>query len=82
MTSASSTEIKEIKQTMNYKILDIGALLLSLCCALSAYLDRASTPMYFVGSVMLFIISLAVKYNPGIGKIDDENKNDTNGSAS
>lgn len=67
---------------MNYKILDFGALLLGLCCTLSAYLDRASTPVYFVGGFMLFIISLAVKYNPGIGKKEDENQDDTNGSAS
>lgn len=62
---------------MNYKILDFGALLLGLCCALSVYLDRASTPVFFVGGLMLFIISLAVKYNPGIGKKEDENKNDS-----
>lgn len=67
---------------MNYRILDFGALFLSLCCALSVYLDRPSTPVYFVGGVMLFIISLAVKYNPCIGKKEDENQNNTNGSAS
>jgi preprotein translocase subunit SecY len=66
---------------MNYKILDFGALFLSLCCGLAAYLDRASTPVYFVGGFMLFIISLAVKYNPGIDKKEDDNQNDTNGSA-
>lgn len=64
---------------MNYKILDFGALFLGLCCALAVYLDRASIPVFFVGGSMLFIISLAVKYNPSIGKKEDKN---TNGSAS
>ncbi|WP_273767037.1 hypothetical protein [Aeromonas hydrophila] len=57
---------------MNYKILDFGALFLGLCCVLSVYLDRASIPVFFVGGFMLFIISLAVKYNPDIGKKEDE----------
>lgn len=67
---------------MNYKILDLGALFLGLCCAISAYLEGPSTPAFLVGGIILFTISASVKYNKVTGKDEDEHQNSTTESGS
>lgn len=62
---------------MNYKILDLGALFLGLCCSLATYLERPSSTVYLVGGIILFTISASVKYNKVTGKDEDEHQNST-----
>lgn len=62
---------------MNYKILDLGALFLSICYALASYLEKPSNSVFLVGGIILFTISASVKYNKVTGKDEDEHQNGT-----
>ncbi|MGR6425665.1 hypothetical protein ACUZ8Y_22325 [Aeromonas veronii] len=66
---------------MNYKILDLGALFLGLCCGLATYLERPSSTVYLVGGI-IFTISASVKYNKATGKDENEHQNSATESGS
>lgn len=67
---------------MNYKILDLGALFLGICCAISAYFDGSSSPVFLVGGIILFTMSASVKYNKVTGKDENEHQNSATESGS